>query len=494
MRRTALALGVLLVCGAARAESLSLREALRRAVGGNRDLLKARVAVQIAQAQVTAAQGHFDLISKGGLSYGREVTPALSDQDAVGGATRTLDWNLGLSRNLETGGSLALSLDTSRVATTSRLQSGQVLETDDVATTFYATNLNLTFTHPLWRGLGAQIATAQLRRQRVAESESLLNRQMQAANAVRDVVTAYWELAYATQMVGIARSAVNLAEEQLRATQALIEVGRLATVDAAAVERAIGQRQQGLALAEQDLYLRGLELRRLLGQPVEPGTPSLEAGDAPEASGSTLDVAAEIQLALDNNPQLRALRMGTKLSQIDVQMAQDTLHPRLDFVGQVGSAGRRVGLAESFSQLGQTENLGWVAGLTFEVPLENRTARGQMQAARLAQVATQLDAETLSLQLRELVLRLATSARTAATRVQLAQREVGFAQINLDAERARFSVGRATNNDVLLRQQELKDAETRVVRAQVDLLSADAALAAATAEILGRYDMELTGL
>jgi outer membrane protein TolC len=489
----ALALGLALTGPAAAAEALSLRDAVRRAVEGNTELQKARVSVEIAEARVLEAAGRFDFVSRGGLGYARKVTPSLSGQDAVGGATRTLGLNLGLARPLETGGSVGLGLDTSRVETTSRLQSGQVLDTSSAATTFYNSKLTLDFTHPLWRGLGSEIATANLRKQRIRQSMALLNRQMQAGNAIRDVVVAYWELAYATQAVAIAQAALQLAQEQLRITQAMIEVGRLAAVDSAAVERAIGQRQQELALAEQTLYFRSLELQHLFGRPSQVGAPPLAAADMPQAQGARIDVAAEIQRALDNNPQLRSLRMGVELSEVDVQIARDTLDPKLDFVGQLGASGRRAGFADSFSQLGDSDNLSWSAGLSFELPLENRSARGQLRAARLAGTAAGLDADSFALALRELVLRLASSARTAGLRVELARKEVGFARVNLEAEKARFTVGRSTNNDVLLRQQELKDSETRVVRAEVDLLSAEAALAAASAEILERYDVSLAG-
>jgi hypothetical protein len=46
---------------------------------------------------------------------------------------------------------------------------------------------------------------------------------------------------------------------------------------------------------------------------------------------------------------------------------------------------------------------------------------------------------------------------------------------------------------VLLRQQELKDAETRLLRATVDQSESEAALSAATAEILDRYGVVLKG-
>jgi outer membrane protein TolC len=63
------------------------------------------------------------------------------------------------------------------------------------------------------------------------------------------------------------------------------------------------------------------------------------------------------------------------------------------------------------------------------------------------------------------------------------------AALDLEAERARFAVGRATNFDVLRRQEELAIAKLRQARARTDHLKATAALGAVTSEILERYDV-----
>jgi len=67
-------------------------------------------------------------------------------------------------------------------------------------------------------------------------------------------------------------------------------------------------------------------------------------------------------------------------------------------------------------------------------------------------------------------------------------------QALLDAERARFDVGRSTNNDVLLRQQELRTAELQVARAAADVAIAETALSALTGDILEHYSVKLIGL
>lgn len=468
-------------------EAIALNAALERAVAGNVDLRRDRVAIQLAEANLLAARGQFDFLFSSALTFQRSTEPTLSATDIVGGYTNTIGFDLGLTRQLETGGSVRLSLENDAVDTNAQFSCGGL-------GSCYSSNFGLTFNHPLWRGLGPEIAQANIRKQRIQRDLSLLNRQMRAANVLRDVIIAYWELAYSTQDLAIRRSAVELAREQLRITKAQIDVGRLAPIDQAAVERAIGDRLQDVAASEQTLYGRALDLRRLLGIPADPTLPMFSAVDAPAATPRQVDVVAEVRRALETNPQLKSLKAGLQLTAIDIQTAESTTNPRLDFVGTVGSRGRKNTLTETLAQTAGLDEFTWTAGLTFQTAVENRAASGQFRAAQAQAEAARLDAGALELAIRDTVMRVSTQIRTSSTRVELAKQTVGFAQQNLEAERARFSVGRSTNNDVLLRQQELKNAEISVVRATVDLLNSDAALSAITAEILDRYNVVLKGL
>jgi outer membrane protein len=470
-------------------EPLSLTQALQRAVAANVELRKERIAFEIAGAGLMAAQGAFDFVLGANLNFSRTTQPPLTAEDISGGHDSTLALGLNLTRPLESGGLVRLSARALRSDTSQRNQCGL----DQADCIFYNGTLDLTFNHPLLRGFGTEIAQANVRRQRIQADLALLNRQMRAANVIRDVINAYWELAYATQLLAIRRSAVEQAREQLRITKAQIDVGRLAPIDQAAVERAIGERLQEVAVAEQDLFFRTLDLRRLMGVPGQPGQPPFAAVDAPTATPRQVDANAEVRRALESNPQLRSLRMGLRLSEIDIQTAHQTLKPRLDFVGTIGSRGRDPGLGQTLFQTAGLDELTWSTGLTLEIPLENRVARGQSRAAELQGQSAHLDAALLELTIRDTAMRLSSNIHTASRRVELAKQTVGFAQQNLEAERARFSVGRSTNNDVLLRQQELKAAEIQVVRATVDLLNSEADLSAITAEILERHGVVLRG-
>jgi outer membrane protein len=493
----ALSLGALLVAAPAPARAaeqpLTLMQAIEQAVAANPDLRRQRIAIDVADAQLESARGAFDFLLSSDLTFSRRTTPPISSQDVQGGFNNNLLLDLGLARQLETGGGVSLGVRANQSETNNRLQCGTLAgaQTD---CTIYGSSFDLNFNHPLLRGFGSDIAQANIRRQRVVKDQALLNRQMQAANIIRDVINAYWGLSYATQDLAIRRSAVDLANEQLRVTKAQIDVGRLAPVDAAAVERAIGERMQEVLVSEQELLFRTLDLRALFGQGVDPNLPIYGASDVPQASAGNVEVAAEMARALEANPQLKAIKLGMTLSEIDLEVARSTLRPRLDFVGQIGSTGRREELRDAVAQAFGLDDLTWSAGLQFQVPLENRVAKGQERVSRLGSERSRLDAGDLELDIRNQVVRLSSTIRTASRRVELAKATVGFATQNLEAEKARFSVGRSTNNDVLLRQQELKSTEIQVVRATVDLLVGEVTLAALTGELLDRYRIVLKGM
>jgi outer membrane protein TolC len=467
------------------AATLSLKQAVEHAVAGNPDLRRERVAVASARAAEMGAAGTFDVRLDGAFGISRELAPPSTCpplcQDGDIGKTRTTTLSLGVARNLESGGSLRLGGQASQ----------ESYNFPGVTPgTIYSSGLALTFLHPLLRGLGSDATLAQLHKAQVQTDMASLQRQMRACNVIRDVIVAYWELAYATQNLAIVRSALELAQEQLHTTQAMIAVGRLADADAASVERAIAQRMEDVALGEQLLFFRSLDVQRLLGATATAGA-TLAAADQPSSVASTFDESAEVSRAIEVNPQLRALKLGRRLSEIDLATARNTLRPRLDFVGSVGPVGWKPRLDDSLKQTAKLGDLAWSAGLTFELPVQNRSARGQAQVAEEGLDLATINAEDFALHLRDLVLRAARSARTSSQRGELGRREVEFAKQNLDAERARFHAGRATNNDVLLRQQELKDAETRLLRATIDQSEAEVALAAATADVLDEFGVVL---
>ncbi len=81
--------------------------------------------------------------------------------------------------------------------------------------------------------------------------------------------------------------------------------------------------------------------------------------------------------------------------------------------------------------------------------------------------------------------------RTASKQIDVADISVELAQENLEAEQARFEVGRSTNFDVLQRLDQLDQARTSALSARLDYLKSLTQLQALTGEILPAFGLEL---
>jgi len=488
--------------GAPEPAALALRDAIASAAAGNIQLLKQNIALHTSEGNVVAALGQFDLVLAADATFSRTVNPPLSAYDQSQGSSKSFVSDLSLTRALESGGNLTLAFQgRAAIGSTQPFQCGVPPLTPEqiaagmtmphVLCNVYTPTATLAFTQPLLRGFGREIAEANLYKARVNADLALLNRQAQAANTVRDTIIAYWELAYQTQDLENQRFAERLAREQLRTTDAQIQVGKLGELSAAAVNRAISTAQIAEASSEQSLMGRALDLQRLFGAAVPPAFIGYKAADALDASKHDVDVAGETKHALEASPALRSIRMGLALTETDLRVARDSMRPQLNFVGSLSEGGRNHDLPTALGQMTNLSYTEYSAGLTFQLPLQNRAARGAEEVAHAASDSAQLDAHDLELQIRDTVARMAAQVRSAGARVEHGLEAVGYSEQNLKAEQARFSVGTSTNNDVLLRMQELLQAKTSVARAMADLLEADVALAALTGDILDLYGIRL---
>jgi outer membrane protein len=495
--RVALALPLLAAPGLAHAaeEALSLNKAIERAVAGNPDLRRERITIESSDARLESARGFFDVNLTADVNYSSRKQPSLNMQDLQGGATKALSLEAGIQRQLETGGNLSLGVSSTKTTSGAALACATTPGIPQECVV-YDSSVGLRFTQPLLRGLGPEFALANVHRNQILKDQALLNRLTRASSVMRDVINIYWGLSYATQDLAIRQSAVDLAREQLRVTKAQIDVGRLAPVDAAAVEAAIGDRMQDVLLSQQELLFRTLELRRAFGLSFSPSDPAFTAADVPQASPQPITVASDVLRALEANPQLRSLKLGIALTEVDIATAQNALRPQLDFIGTIGAAGRNLGQGydDSFKQVAGVDNLTWNAGLHFALPVQNRVAGGQERLARWTGERAKLEAGDFDKEIRFQVARLSSNIDSAGKRLELAKATVGYANQNLEAEKARFSVGRSTNNEVLRVQQALKTAEIQVVRATVDLLIGQTNLRALTGDLLETYRITLKGM
>lgn len=462
---------------------LALREALTVAVRQNPSLAAESLDVVIADAEIEQARGLDDYVVTGAASWSSNrggspfpgAPPFESDTISVSG---------GLVRALPDGGRAGVEFVGSYTLATDFFTQGQKAEQ-------WQPRLSVSFYQPILRGFGESTARAPRRRARAARAVQELEREAAAAALVRDVVQAYWELAYAAQDLEIRRASLALAREQLRITRAGIEVGKLAPTEALPVEQAIAVREEAVLLAEQALSERSLEVRRLIGMEIAPGEIDLVARDRLEVAPVEPDLDDALAAAFERNPQLAVARALGEQAMIEVEVTENGLLPQLDFNANAGPLGNRNDLGDALEQMVTFGSYGLSAGVVFSMPLGNRAAEGAHQAARARHRRVKMNEADIRAQIAVQVVRAVNLVRSAQKRMEVLAKASALARQNVDLERARWEVGKATQFDVLRRQDELAQAELLEARARTDHLKAVAILESLTGDILPRYGIQL---
>jgi outer membrane protein len=459
------------------AKPTTLPELLQLAVRQAPSLQRAEIDIEVALAQVEAARGLDD------WTVGAVLEGTTDFDDA---------------HEVDLSGSISRLLSDGTVATlrgAAGYERGIVIDPDDplgfeVGNT-YDVGVSIGVITPLMEGRGRNIVRASERRAQIARDAATLSQRQAAIAIIRDVVTAYWELAFAQRDLEIRLSSLQLAQERLRRTQAAIKGGGIAATEALAVEQVIAGREEEILGAELTVLDRSVELRKLVNMEIGPNELSLSTPTELSAPDIKFDINALIDDAYRTSPELALLATQEKNATIEVEVTENGLLPTLDLgvtLGAGGSGDSPGSAAESFVKL---DGPSGALSLTFEHSLGNHAAKGAARQARAERLKIKIDEIDARSQIAQSLAQAVVLAESAARRIQIAGKAIALAEQNIIAEQSRFGLGKSTNFDVLQRQDELKQAQLRQARAIVDWHKAAAVISAISGDLLEKYGITL---
>lgn len=444
-------------------EELNLRSAVELALINNLNLQLRQEDVDSAEGATLAAEGKFDVLIEAEANVqSEELTPIF-----LGGAEqedRAL-WNAEASKLFSTGTSISLGWNNSRFKSDSgnlfsNSSSSGSLNTSDtdgfLLNPSYNTRLTFGLQQPLLRGFGKEVQTATLRatqKQLEAASYQVDN---EAANLAADVKIAYWNLVFALQDIEVKRLSVTLAKQLLEETEAKISAGRLAEVEIYQPQSEVARREEELIGSERAIGTAEDELKLLLNTDKWPTT--IIPTDQPESEPVTVNLMAVQNNALKSRPDIKAADLLIEAAKYEELRAKDDIRPDLSLVGAVGLTGTDENYGDSLdNSLSNPDNL-WEVGVTFSIPLQNRTAKGNYRQAKASYNRAKTSAELLRQQIRRTVRITVRDVRLAIKAID-ATRKTSLASLKaLEAEQAKFDSGRSTTLDVLIAQQSYSQA------------------------------------
>jgi outer membrane protein TolC len=418
---------------------LTLAEAVQLALANNIGLQLQQDDVNSAEGVKEAAEGEFDIIAKGeGGAESLEKTPLIIGDSQE---ERTAQWSLGLQKKYTTGTEVSLNWANSRFAST---------PTTTLIDPVYNSGLSLSLRQPLLQGFGTDRQTASLRASEKNLAAATFLVSAEAANLAAKVKGAYWNLVYAWQDKSVKELSLKLAQKLLDETEEKISAGKLASVDIYQPQSEIARREESLISADRAIGLHEDELKLLLN------SRDWQVPFIPTDRPPTVQMVPDLQVieenALLHRPDLKAAELAIDAAKIQEEVALDNTRPSLALVGLVGQGGTDKAYDDSMGDAVDDPKTQWQAGLAFSMPLQNSGAKGLYRQAGAAHNKAKNSAQLLRLQVQQ-------SVRTTVRDVQLAQKAMEATKKTtlatgkrLEAEQAKFAVGRATTFDVLTAQ------------------------------------------
>lgn len=460
-----------------------LAEVVRRAVEYSPELKAAGLRIDASQAATRSAQGAFDLV----LTAGFDWNTSRRTGTGFDGSKQTFDtermvFSAGLVQPLVWGTRVGLEFVGENTSTNNPfLNCIPGLDSPEC----FDAQLRLSITQPLLRGAGRAVNEAQVDMARREIDLSRLDRRETAEARIEAVAIAWLEMGYAADSLVIRQQALALAEEQLAATDARIEVGQAAPADRPVVAQAVARNRRAILLAEanladqRDLVATALGVDAIEPGPLEPPTPL--ARDDGQVWRDT--EANSIELArLDIDRQQLETTLSTRA---------DAGRPQLDLTLIAAQSGIDDGFGGAVANLPDNDTHYYGAMLDFSWAPANNAAEGEVARLEASLAANRLVRDDTELRLKRNVRESLRAVRLLDGQVEVDVETARLAEMSLDAEKKKFDSGRATNLDVLQVQQDLADARLQVARTRTDRVIAHTRLLRLTGALLETYGLTL---
>ena len=519
---------------------ITLEDAVAMALSRNTDLAVAQSNERIAGYQIVAARGAYDVRFQLQPQYQHSVSAPLSAFSAgPGGGPITQDVagaTAGLSGELKGGQHFSLTGQQQEYNSNLTLNSYQP---------YFETALKFNFTQPLGRGTGMTDSRRALQLQLANAKSNRAQALQTASSTITSVATTYWNLVFAWRNLGIQEQGLQQAQAQAQSNARLAKRGSAAPVDIVESQSQVNVFQDNVFSALATVQRLQTQFKQLVV--ADPGDPIWVANLVPTTP--VQDLPAEPKLddlivtALRNRPEVAQLEAAEESAATDLGYAKDQLKPQIDlnlgveedgFAGvpasgsanpifsllgdqttaintllaragnplpQISTAGLGTTPAYQNGRYGQAwTNLfngrypSYTVGVTFTLPLGNRTAKADYHAAQESAKQVAVREVALLQRIRGESVNAVQQFRETQYRLVAASRAREASERVLTAEQRRFNVGSSTTYLVLQRQLEVANNRGRELQAQTDLNNAVVELNRVSGTLFTAYNVEAQSL
>ena len=506
--------------------ALSLDDAIQKVLENNNDVAISRIGREIGTLGLTAAKGAFDPRIALSASNQRQVTPVSS---TLAGSA-----NGSLTQRNATATPQVSGLIPWSGASYNLLFSSARQTSDNLFTTLnpqFPTSITFNLTQPLWRNLRYDDARNGIAVSRRNETLTVAQFRQRLLDTVTQAVSAYADLVFATENLGVQVDAVGLARAQVESNQRMVDQGVLAPIDVVEARTQLTTFEQNVYTAQEQLTRAENNLKALiLANRTDPvWNTSLKPVTVLTLEAENVPLAEAVREALAARPEMTEVEISSEINELNLRLAREKAKPQVDLVAGYtasGLAGYPVvqgvnpltaGFEPIIDQLNQLSTIDGLpplssnifatgpvpavfvggygqsllntldrrfptvqVGVNISLPLRNRTAEANIGSALAQGRQIQHQRDALEEMIEADVRGAMQSVESSRLRLGSAKETRDFAQQQYESEQRKFQSGTSTVFLVLQRQTTLVRARSLELQAETDLSKAIAELERAT--------------
>ena len=374
----------------------------------------------------------------------------------------TVNANFGYSQGFWTGASVSAAWQSVRTDSNS---------SRNLVNPYATSSLSVNFVQPLMRGFGREVNKRYIRIARNSERITDYVFRQQTVSTVAGVIRLYTDLVSLSEDMRVKQQTLATAERLAEDNASKVELGTIAPIELTRARAQVAAARQDLINAEgylqqQELILKNVLTRNAGSDPVVRSarivaTDPVSVDPLPTESTDEL-----VRLALANRPEIQAAKLQVENSDIGLKGSRNGLLPQLDltanasnsglagganglFTGAPPAPGSLLGYGDGYfnaiEQILRRDYPSYSIGLTFTLPVHNRTAQADLVRDELqlrqAQIRTRQLENQVSLEVQDAIiaLRRTRAAYEAAVETRKLQDQ------SLEIEQERFQAGLSTN-------------------------------------------------
>lgn len=439
------------------AATLTLAEAVERALAQNDRLMDVRDSVAQAGNGVRAARSYFH----------PQVVPNILGsfgQTDISNQTYRLD----LAQRFTTGTELRAGV----AAVTQQNQLGN----------FYDSEANLTLVQPLLRGFGRNVTrrsltSAELRLEETQRQHLLTERQVAV-----EVVSAYYRLVAQKRVVLDAEKSLERAHQLLEASSAKLEAGKVSQLDVFRAQQLVAQAEGSLLDSQMGVEDARDQLRFLMGHDHDY---AFEIVDEIPMAHERLDPEQAVATALGERPELAAAESNADEAERSLRATRNQLLPQLDV--NLTLSGRKT--AQDFGASLKFDDFKFNTFLAISLPGDRASLNVEYQNALIERDRQRRQLTTLRKRIGDEARRAARELSRLVRTLEVADQSLEFAQKEVEVAQLRFQRGLSNNLDLVNAEAGLLAAQGRRVSVLADLAVARVSLRATLGTLDPRRDI-----